>query len=204
MSTLSLCACICARSKIFFAKLAKYIGHAIKALVDKPDGKYCFRLHRDRVYYVNEAQVGADLLHACRSAASSQMPTSILPTPHCSLQLAASPCRSNLRRRFQEISYWGWGARSASSRSRRSSSFMSRVSTTLHSTRSTRCKHDVCEPVPILMRIPLRILHQPIAGLAEAGRRAVLPIRQPCAQSWSRQARSRIGTGRWVSMGRGM
>ena len=44
-------------SKIFFAKLAKYIGHGIKALIDRPDGKYCFRLHRDRVYYVSESQV---------------------------------------------------------------------------------------------------------------------------------------------------
>jgi len=42
--------------KIFFAKLAKYIGHGIKQLIDRPDGKYCFRLHRDRVYYVSEEQ----------------------------------------------------------------------------------------------------------------------------------------------------
>ena len=40
--------------KIFFEKLAKYIGNGIKALVDRPDGRYCFRLHRDRVYYVSE------------------------------------------------------------------------------------------------------------------------------------------------------
>jgi hypothetical protein len=43
--------------KIFFDKLAKYIGHGIKALIDRPDGRYCFRLHRDRVFYVSEAQV---------------------------------------------------------------------------------------------------------------------------------------------------
>ena len=40
--------------KTFFEKLAKYIGNGIKALVDRPDGRYCFRLHRDRVYYVSE------------------------------------------------------------------------------------------------------------------------------------------------------
>ena len=40
--------------KIFFEKLSKYIGNGIKALVDRPDGRYCFRLHRDRVYYVGE------------------------------------------------------------------------------------------------------------------------------------------------------
>ena len=43
--------------KIFFEKLAKYIGQGIKALVDRPDGRYCFRPHRDRVYYVSEQQV---------------------------------------------------------------------------------------------------------------------------------------------------
>jgi hypothetical protein len=43
--------------KIFFDKLAKYIGQGIKALIDRPDGRFCFRLHRDRVYYVSEQQV---------------------------------------------------------------------------------------------------------------------------------------------------
>lgn len=28
------------------------IGENIQLLVDRPDGTYCFRLHRDRVYYV--------------------------------------------------------------------------------------------------------------------------------------------------------
>lgn len=42
--------------KIFFEKLSKYIGRGIKALLDRPDGLYCFRLHRDRVYYMSEAQ----------------------------------------------------------------------------------------------------------------------------------------------------
>lgn len=45
------------RRKIFFEKLSKYIGQGIKGLIDRPDGRYCFRLHRDRVYYVSEAQV---------------------------------------------------------------------------------------------------------------------------------------------------
>ena len=44
------------RRKTFFAKLAKYIGRGIKALLERPDGRYCFRLHRDRVYYVSEEQ----------------------------------------------------------------------------------------------------------------------------------------------------
>lgn len=28
------------------------IGENIQLLVDRPDGTYCFRLHRDRVYYL--------------------------------------------------------------------------------------------------------------------------------------------------------
>ena len=43
--------------KTFFSKLSKYIGHGIKSLIDRPDGRYCFRLHRDRVYYVSEQLV---------------------------------------------------------------------------------------------------------------------------------------------------
>lgn len=41
-------------TKIFFEKLSKYIGENIKLLIDRSDGAYCFRLHRDRVYYVSE------------------------------------------------------------------------------------------------------------------------------------------------------
>ena len=43
--------------KTLFEKLAKYIGQGVKALIDRPDGRWCFRLHRDRVYYVSEQQV---------------------------------------------------------------------------------------------------------------------------------------------------
>ncbi|KAJ3286454.1 ribosome biosynthesis protein nip7 [Borealophlyctis nickersoniae] len=42
-------------TKIFFQKLAKYIGRNITHLIDRPDEPYCFRLQRDRVYYVSEA-----------------------------------------------------------------------------------------------------------------------------------------------------
>ncbi|CAG7816590.1 unnamed protein product [Allacma fusca] len=41
-------------TKIFFEKLAKFIGENIKLLIDRPDGTYCFRLHQERVYYVSE------------------------------------------------------------------------------------------------------------------------------------------------------
>lgn len=40
--------------KLVFEKLAKYIGENIKKLIDSPDGSYCFRLQKDRVYYVSE------------------------------------------------------------------------------------------------------------------------------------------------------
>eukprot|EP00112_Aurelia_sp_Birch-Aquarium-sp1_P016656 Seg3798.2 transcript_id=Seg3798.2/GoldUCD/mRNA.D3Y31 product="60S ribosome subunit biogenesis protein NIP7-like" protein_id=Seg3798.2/GoldUCD/D3Y31 len=35
-------------------KLTKYIGENTRMLIDRPDGLYCFRLHRDRIYYVKE------------------------------------------------------------------------------------------------------------------------------------------------------
>ena len=41
-------------TKIFFEKLSKYIGDNIKSLIARDDGNYCFRLHRERVFYVSE------------------------------------------------------------------------------------------------------------------------------------------------------
>ncbi|KAJ3366061.1 60S ribosome subunit biogenesis protein nip7 [Allomyces macrogynus ATCC 38327] len=42
-------------TKTFFEKLAKYIGKNITQLIDRPDDPHCFRLHKDRVYYVSES-----------------------------------------------------------------------------------------------------------------------------------------------------
>lgn len=43
-------------TRIFFEKLSHYIGKNIKHLVDREGGdEHVFRLHRDRVYYVNAA-----------------------------------------------------------------------------------------------------------------------------------------------------
>jgi 60S ribosome subunit biogenesis protein NIP7 len=39
---------------VFFEKLTKFIGENVRLLLDRPDGVYCFRLHRDRVYYCKE------------------------------------------------------------------------------------------------------------------------------------------------------
>ncbi|TFK56969.1 hypothetical protein OE88DRAFT_1722027 [Heliocybe sulcata] len=44
-------------SKLVFAKLANFIGKNIIQLIDRPDEPYCFRLHRDRVYYVSESSM---------------------------------------------------------------------------------------------------------------------------------------------------
>uniref|UniRef100_A0A8D0L4S9 Nucleolar pre-rRNA processing protein NIP7 n=1 Tax=Sphenodon punctatus TaxID=8508 RepID=A0A8D0L4S9_SPHPU len=41
-------------ARALFEKLAKYIGENLRLLLERPDGSYCFRLHRDRVYYVSE------------------------------------------------------------------------------------------------------------------------------------------------------
>ncbi|KAI5748673.1 hypothetical protein M8J76_001125 [Diaphorina citri] len=42
------------RTKLVFEKLSKYIGSNVKLLIDRPDGTYCFREMRDRVFYVSE------------------------------------------------------------------------------------------------------------------------------------------------------
>uniref|UniRef100_A0A915PM20 60S ribosome subunit biogenesis protein NIP7 homolog n=1 Tax=Setaria digitata TaxID=48799 RepID=A0A915PM20_9BILA len=37
-----------------FRKLGHYIGDHVKSLIERGDGVYCFRLHKDRVYYCTE------------------------------------------------------------------------------------------------------------------------------------------------------
>lgn len=39
-------------TKVLFEKLANYIGKNIEQLINRPDETCCFRLHKDRVYYV--------------------------------------------------------------------------------------------------------------------------------------------------------
>ncbi len=41
-------------TKVFFTKLAKYIGQNIKFLIERSDEPYVFRLIKDRVYYMSE------------------------------------------------------------------------------------------------------------------------------------------------------
>eukprot|EP00033_Pygsuia_biforma_P001334 GCRY01001512.1.p1 GENE.GCRY01001512.1~~GCRY01001512.1.p1 ORF type:complete len:180 (+),score=20.28 GCRY01001512.1:74-613(+) len=42
-------------TRVFFEKLAKFIGSNIRFLIDRPENPHCFRLQKDRVYYVSEA-----------------------------------------------------------------------------------------------------------------------------------------------------
>lgn len=42
-------------TKQVFEKLYKFIGKNIKSLIDRPDEPYCFRLQKNRIYYVREA-----------------------------------------------------------------------------------------------------------------------------------------------------
>eukprot|EP00960_Hanusia_phi_P045358 757182-Hanusia_phi.AAC.2 len=42
-------------TKIVFEKLSTYIGRNIKHLIDRPDEEYCFRLQKERVYYLSVA-----------------------------------------------------------------------------------------------------------------------------------------------------
>ncbi|KAL7642134.1 UNVERIFIED_CONTAM: hypothetical protein RMT77_006694 [Armadillidium vulgare] len=46
-------------TRIFFEKLSKYIGDNIKQLLVRSDGLYCFRYHKDRVYYASEKLLSA-------------------------------------------------------------------------------------------------------------------------------------------------
>ena len=44
-----------AKTERLFEKLASYMGHNIKHLIDRPDDPHVFRLQRERVYYVQES-----------------------------------------------------------------------------------------------------------------------------------------------------
>ncbi|KAK2077826.1 ribosome biosynthesis protein nip7 [Prototheca wickerhamii] len=41
-------------TRLVFEKLHKYLGKSIKSLVERTDEPYCFRLQRNRVFYVSE------------------------------------------------------------------------------------------------------------------------------------------------------
>jgi len=41
-------------TRVFFEKLASFLGKNVGALLDRGGDPYCFRLHDDRVYYMSE------------------------------------------------------------------------------------------------------------------------------------------------------
>ncbi|XP_038061544.1 60S ribosome subunit biogenesis protein NIP7 homolog [Patiria miniata] len=55
-------------TKLVFEKLSKYIGENIRLLIDRPDGAYCFRLHRERIYYVSQ-----DIMKRAASVSRKQL-----------------------------------------------------------------------------------------------------------------------------------
>ena len=46
-------------TKVLFLKLAEYIGKNVEKLINRQDERYCFRLLKDRVYYVSESLMKA-------------------------------------------------------------------------------------------------------------------------------------------------
>ncbi|GAB1222971.1 hypothetical protein ENUP19_0126G0036 [Entamoeba nuttalli] len=52
-------------TKSFFEKLTKYIGRNIRFLIDNENEEYCFRLQKDRVYYVRHSVAEQNLLSLC-------------------------------------------------------------------------------------------------------------------------------------------
>lgn len=63
-----------------FEKLYKFIGKDIKSMMERPEGHYCLRLHKNRVYYVSEA-----LMKKATNVSSSRLVAqrhSCTRTPH--------------------------------------------------------------------------------------------------------------------------
>ena len=42
-------------TRALFQKLAEYIGKSIEQMINRKDERHCFRLMKDRVYYVSES-----------------------------------------------------------------------------------------------------------------------------------------------------
>lgn len=46
-------------TKTLFTKLAEYIGRNVEKLINRTDERHCFRLIKDRVYYISESAMKA-------------------------------------------------------------------------------------------------------------------------------------------------
>ena len=80
-----------------FEKLYKFVGKDIKSMMERPDGHYCLRLHKNRVYYVSEAlmkkatnvseahgQAGSDYDGCSGCGCSSKLAALLAPLKACS------------------------------------------------------------------------------------------------------------------------
>merc|ERR1712154_234966 len=72
-------------TRMFFEKLANFIGRKIKTLLDAENGKFVFRIHDDRIYYVRK-----DLLGFARAVPKNNM-------------MCAGTCFAKIQRRTREV-----------------------------------------------------------------------------------------------------
>ncbi|GFH19501.1 60S ribosome subunit biogenesis protein NIP7 homolog [Haematococcus lacustris] len=75
-------------TKLVFEKLFKFIGKNIKSLVDRPDEPHCFRLQKNRVYYVRESLMKKATNVSPRKRRSCYTPLCFKPHWLLSLQIA--------------------------------------------------------------------------------------------------------------------
>ena len=95
-------------TKAVFEKLHKYLGKAIRALVERPDEEHVLRLHRNRVYYVR-----ADLMRkatnvsrpsvgggedACGGTQRPRLAPTLAALSPCSTPLLHEPIRTHISR----------------------------------------------------------------------------------------------------------
>jgi hypothetical protein len=75
-----------------FEKLYKFIGKDIKSMMERPEGHYCLRLHKNRVYYVSEA-----LMKKATNVSSSSGAGHLLLLSVVLYRLSVALCKSRSR-----------------------------------------------------------------------------------------------------------
>jgi hypothetical protein len=123
-------------TKAVFEKLYKFIGKNIKNLIDRPNDPHCFRLHKNKVFYVKEKLMkkatnvskggcagacgcvhrGVCTRVLCRGAGAAAW----LLHPEHNGRLRLEICLI-LQCRWQETSWWLWARALESLRTRGSS-----------------------------------------------------------------------------------
>ncbi len=109
-----------------FEKLFKFIGKNIKALVDRPDQPYCFRLQKNRVYYVREdlmkkATNVSDRKQAAQACLASlesveRTPPRRTASARCQLAHSDLQCSKNLQQRAHVLTMCPRGCACADSK----------------------------------------------------------------------------------------